>query len=129
MKEEKKIAVIIMVGALVILGWFLAKWLINKSKTTTTDTTTDGSSEAAATFPLRKGSGITLPGSEEVTHLQKWLNATAVPGMSAASEILPHSQVAVDGKFGSETENSLYTATSMKQVTQAYYLSKGMQNY
>lgn len=129
MKEERKIAVIIMVGALVILGWFLAKWLLSKSKSTTTDTTEGGTTETVATFPLRKGSGITLPGSAEVTHLQKWLNATAVPGMSAANGILPHSQVAVDGKFGSETESSLFTATGLKQVTQAYYLAKGMQNY
>lgn len=138
MKSTKKtrLQVIIAVVGLLILAYYLSKWI--EKKMTSSDDGDDfsfgvgrGGSDTADVFPLRKGSGITLPGGEEVTHLQKWLNAGPIIGLSqpTADGIQPHNSVTVDGKFGSETENSLHQATGMTQVTQAYYITKGMQNY
>ncbi len=139
MKSTKKtrLQVIIAVVGLLILAYYLSKWI--EKKMTSSDDGDDfsfgvgrGSSDdnTPATFPLRKGSGISLPGSQEVLHLQQWLNATGpAPKANYDPTVMAHDWVNPDGKFGDLTEAALYQATSMKQVSQAYYLAKGMQNY
>lgn len=133
--RKTQLQVIVAIIALLILAYYLSKWIEKKMTSSSNEDETStsgggGESDTPATFPLRKGSGISLPGSREVLHLQQWLNATGpAPKANYDPTVLLHDWVNPDGKFGDKTEKALYQATSMRQVSQAYYLSKGMQNY
>lgn len=142
MKQEKRIAVVIMVGALVVLGWFLAKWLMGRKETSSEGVSGGGSSSSGGSsggsssslytsdaFPLRKGSG-----GARVSHLQKWLNYTKdgiLPGQLAWSgtTVFPHSSVTVDGKFGANTEAVFHKATGYTSCNDSYYNLMRMGDY
>lgn len=148
MRQERRFAVVIMVGALVLLGWFLAKWLMSKGSSQSDDGQ-DGSGSGGSwgggssgsgggggsftldsAFPLKRGSR-----GAEVLHLQKWLNATTggkYRGVTAGwtkPTVNAHQAIDEDSIFGANTEAALYGASGYKTCSKSYYDTMDMANY
>lgn len=135
LKEEKRIAVVIFVGCLVVIGIFVAKWIIKRKEEGKDFTfgigrggSEDNSSgnQTESVFPLKKGSR-----GAEVKHLQGWLNATSNQYVSLNYDPLvqPHDAVDVDSIFGPKTEAALLQAINCKTVSEDYYKLKNMKNF
>lgn len=123
MKQEKRIAVIIMVAALVVISIIVARWLTKHKSTDSGDTSdepTSGGNTQTASFPLRRGSRGT-----QVTQLQRWLNTNTSGLIYDTSDgliyVSQHNSVGVDGQFGAETERELKAATGMTEVSKDYF--------
>lgn len=150
MREERRFAVVVMVAALVVLGWFLAKWLMSRGASQSDGGQGGGSSSGGSwgggsssgggggggsfaldsAFPLKNGSR-----GAEVLHLQKWLNATTAGkylGVTAGwlkPTVNAHQAIAEDSIFGSNTEAALYGASGYKTCSKSYYDTMDMGNY
>lgn len=130
-KQEKRIAVIVMVGALVVLGWFFAKWMMKKKSGEGGSDSGSGSgssgggggssSGGSSVFPLKRNSR-----GSEVRCLQRWLTDTKngiTPGMLnwTGTTVYSHPAVTEDGIFGPKTEASFKAATGYTACSKDYY--------
>lgn len=107
LQKEKRIAVVIMVAGLVIIGYYLAKWLMNKDKSLESgseETPNEPITVTASDFPFGYGSR-----GEKVACLQRFLNIinnqwskTSAGWAYVQNRNLP--TLVVDGIWGDKTE-------------------------
>lgn len=119
--QTKKIYVIIAVILLVVIAIAIAKRLTKNTKNSSPELSSGGSSGSgsrtpATKFPLKKG----VYNSEEVKHLQRFLNANR-NGLT--------SNLNVDGDFGALTEAVCYNVLGVKEVSQQLYNDNVMWQY
>lgn len=116
--KTKTIYVIIAVILLVVIAIAIAKRLTKNSspELSSGDSSGSGSRTPATKFPLKKG----VYDSEEVKHLQRFLNANR-NGLTAS--------LTVDGDFGPLTEAVCYNVLGVKEVSQQLYNDNVMWQY
>lgn len=119
--QTKTIYVIIAVILLVVIAIAIAKRLTrttenNSSELSSGSSSSSGSRTPTTKFPLKKG----VYDSEEVKHLQRYLNANR-NGLTAS--------LSVDGDFGPLTEAVCENILGVKEVSQQLYNEKAMNYY
>lgn len=116
--KTRTIYVIIAVILLVVIAIAIAKRLTKNTENSSPELSSgsSGSRTPATKFPLKKG----VYDSEEVKHLQRFLNANR-NGLTAS--------LTVDGDFGPLTESVCYNVLGVKEVSQQLYNDKVMWQY
>lgn len=119
--QTKKIYVVIAVILLVVIAIAIAKRLTKNTENpspelSSGDSSGSSSGTPATKFPLKKG----VYDSEEVKHLQRFLNANR-NGLTAS--------LTVDGDFGPLTEAVCYNVLGVKEVSQQLYNDNVMWQY
>ena len=109
--KEKKILII---GAVTVVGVGLAYLLMKGKKGNTAvlpPTPPTPTEEACLTFPIKRGAGYTKTCEvPAVKMIQTWINDQDWTV-----------QTWVDGKFGTDTEETLFYYTGQRTVDQAFY--------
>lgn len=117
--KTKRIYVIIAVILLVVIAIAIAKKLTKNTENSSPELSngsSSGSRTPATKFPLKKG----VYDSEEVKHLQRFLNANR-NGLTAS--------LTIDGDFGPLTEAVCYNVLGVKEVSQQLYNDNVMWQY
>jgi len=116
MALSKKTKTVLIVGgitlAVLMISWMIFK-KVKSGKTNKQIATQAAATESCLTFPIAKGAGYTKTcESAAVLLIQRWINNNSDWSMPVIDE---------DGKFGSETEDSLYYITNVKVVDETFY--------